>query len=408
MALKAGPIRESSAVRRLIENRTRPDDFVSSVGSRTILLLGVHSLCAGGTERVVSTLLEIFSDVEHLDVHCILYGRQPTCFYDAPTGVTLHRPPFEFDAFSRATATLKTIRFIRKVSQSLRPAAFLNFGERWNNLVLVSTRGTRVPVFVADRSSPAKPLGRVHEPLRRRLYARSAGVIVQTREAAERMSSIVNGRVPVHVIPNPLFQIPEPVRSPRRREVLFVGRLIPSKHVDRLIRIFERARHGDWRLMIVGGDAQGFSEMGNLRELLRARELESSVELAGTQRDVQRFYRRASIFAFPSSSEGFPNALAEALSFGLPSVAYDCSAGPSDLIEDGRNGFLVPVFDDETFARRLENLMNDADLRGRMSQRAVASVARLEKVRIAQRFLDACEIGGSIVPQGAVGEARAE
>ena len=370
-------------------------------------MLGVHSLCPGGTERVVSLLLDSFVRLSELDVHCILYGRQPTCFYDVPDGVTLHRPPFEFDTFSRATATRKTIGFIRKVVQSLRPVTFLNFGERWNNLVLLSTRGTRVPVIVADRSSPAKPLGRLHEPLRRRLYARSAGVIVQTREAAERMSGIVNGRVPVHVIPNPLFQIPAPESSPRRLEVLYVGRLIPSKHVDRLIRIFERVRHGDWRLMIVGGDAQGFSEMANLREMVRARGLESCVELAGTQRDVERFYRRASIFAFPSSSEGFPNALAEALSFGLPSVAYDCSAGPSDLIEDGRNGFLVPVFDDEAFASRLDNLMNDADLRARMSQRAVASVARLEKTRIAQRFLDACEIG-SIAPQGAVGEARAE
>jgi GalNAc-alpha-(1->4)-GalNAc-alpha-(1->3)-diNAcBac-PP-undecaprenol alpha-1,4-N-acetyl-D-galactosaminyltransferase len=375
---------------------------------KATVLLGVHSLCPGGTERVVSSLLASFVRIPALEVHCILYGRSPTCFYEVPVGVTLHRPPFEFDAFSRANATLKTVRFIRKVVQSLRPAAFLNFGERWNNLVLLSASATRVPVLVADRSSPAKPLGRVHEPLRRRLYARSAGVIVQTREAAERMAGIVNGRVPVHVIPNPLFQMPEPWPSSRRCEVLFVGRLIPSKHVDRLIRIFERARHGDWRLMIVGGDAQGFLEMGNLQEMLRARGLESCVELAGTQRDVERFYRRASIFAFPSSSEGFPNALAEALSFGLPSVAYDCSAGPSDLIQDGRNGFLVPVFDDETFAKRLGNLMNDADLRNRMSQRAAASVARLEKTRIAQRFLDACQIGESIVPQGVAGEERAE
>ena len=263
------------------------------------LLVGVHSLCPGGTERVVATLLSEFASVHGLETHCVLYGRRPALFYSVPETVTIHRPAFEFDAFSRATATLKTIRFIRTVAQALGPVVFLNFGERWNNLVLLSTTGTRVPVIVADRSSPTKSLGRVHEPLRRRLYTRSAGVIVQTREAAERMASIVNGRVPVHVIPNPLFQIPEPAPSPRRREVLFVGRLIPSKHVDRLIRIFERVRHGDWRLMIVGGDAQGFSEMGNLQGLLRARGLESSVELADTQRDVEQFYRRASIFAFP-------------------------------------------------------------------------------------------------------------
>jgi len=222
------------------------------------------------------------------------------------------------------------------------------------------------------------------------------------------MAGIVSGRVPVHVIPNPLFELPEPTPLPRRPEVLFVGRLIPSKHVDRLIRTFDRVRHGDWRLVIVGGDAQGFSEMGNLRELLRARRLEASVELVDTQRDVGRFYRRASIFAFPSSSEGFPNALAEALSFGLPSVAYDCSAGPADLIKDGRNGFLVPVHDDAAFAERLVRLMNDSDLRERMSRRAVASVARLEKTQIAKRFLDACDLPVASVSQGRLGKVRAE
>lgn len=354
------------------------------------LLVGLHSLCTGGTERVASSLLEAFSGYEELEIHCLLYGRRPTCFYEVPGSVTLHLPPFEFDAHSRFVSTIKTIRFIRETLLRIGPNVVLNFGERWNNLMLLSAHGTGVPVIPADRSSPARPIGRVHEPLRRYLYRRSAGVIVQTHEAAERMKSIVNEKVPIHVIPNPLFHTPPPTTARREREVLFVGRFIPTKHVDRLIQVFGSVRAEGWQLTIVGDDAQGFSERAKLERMVQCQGLAGIVNFVGIQKDVERFYRRASIFAFLSSSEGFPNVLAEALSFGLPCVAYDCSAGPSDLIQDGRNGFLVSEFDDEDFASRLQQLMGDVDLRQRMGEGAVASVAHLQKEHIARKFLEAC------------------
>lgn len=332
------------------------------------------------------------SSYPFLKVNLLMYGRRPQQFYDIPETVRVYLPQFEFDLFPRAMSMFKTIRFIRDVLRSVKPDAVLNFGERWNNLMLVSALGTGVPVVVGDRSSPAKPLGRIHEPLRKVLYRRSSGIIVQTSEAGELMRGIVKDKVPIHVIPNPLFRLPATVPAKRQREVLFVGRFIPTKHVDRLIRAFGRVRSEDWRLTIVGDDAQGFSERLKLEGLVQSLGLEANVELVGIQKDVGQFYRRASIFAFPSSSEGFPNALAEALSFGLPSVAYDCSAGPSDLIQDGSNGFLVPVFDDDGFANRLQSLIGDAELRRRMSERAVASVAHLDKERIALDFLKACNI----------------
>lgn len=367
----------------------------SEMPVRTKVLIGVHSLSTGGTERVVSTLLRSFQEKGGLDVHCVLYGRKPTCFYPVPDGVTVHRPPFEFDAQPRIVSTLKTIQHVRAVVRSVKPDTFLNFGERWNNLALLSVQGLPCRTFVADRSNPAKSLGLFHDRLRKHLYARASGVILQTQEAADRMGQILPAGRPIKVIPNPLFAMSEPNSGQRRREVLFLGRLIPSKHVDRLIRIFAQARVPGWHLTVVGGDAQGYSELEKLRALVQALDLEEWVHLEGTQADVIRYYRRAAIFAFSSSSEGFPNALAEALAFGLPSVAYDCSAGPADLIIDGKNGYLVPLFDDERFAQRLRDLMTNGHDRARMSAFAAESVAHLDPSRIAREFLDACGLGGS-------------
>lgn len=354
------------------------------------ILLGVHSLRAGGTERVVSVLAQEFATRADLEVHVLMYGRTPELFFELPPGVIVHTPSFCFDSHSRLVAIIKTLWFIRKTIQKVKPGFVLNFGEYWNNLVLVATRRLDVPVFVADRSSPDKHLGPLHEPLRRFLYRRAEGVFAQTENAAVRLRGILPPKTPIHVVANPLSTLPNPTYDGREMEVLFVGRLIPSKNVDRLIRMFCRVRATGWSLRIVGGDAQGYCELKKLQQLVEELDAKDCVHIMGELSEVADFYQQASIFAFPSSSEGFPNSLAEALSFGLPCVAYDCSAGPSDLIQSGVNGFLVPVFDDSKFAQYLVQLMESDSLRIRMSAMAVASVNRLARNHIADEFLRVC------------------
>ena len=171
------------------------------------LMIGVHSLCAGGTERVVSVLLDEFSQTPNLELHLLLYGRKPEMFFDIPESVSIHRPPFSFNPKMRVLSTARTSWFIRQTIARVRPDVVLNFGEYWNNLMLLSTLGTSVPVLVADRSSPAKSLGSVHDALRRILYRKSSGVLVQTHEASKMMKKTLGPSAPIHVIPNPLFSL---------------------------------------------------------------------------------------------------------------------------------------------------------------------------------------------------------
>ena len=84
--------------------------------------------------------------------------------------------------------------------------------------------------------------------------------------------------------------------------------------------------------------------------------------LAGTQKDVESYLLRSRIFAFTSSSEGFPNVVGEAMSAGLPVVAYDCVAGPSDMVVNDRNGYLIPLFDKGAFGVKLKYLMDNPQI----------------------------------------------
>ena len=170
--------------------------------------------------------------------------------------------------------------------------------------------------------------------------------------------------------------------------MLMIGRLISTKHQDRLINIFSRTNNKDWKLVLVGYDHLKQTNSIHLKKLIKELHLENKVILAGKQFDVESYYSQSKIFAFTSSSEGFPNVIGEAMSAGLPVIAYDCVAGPSEMIIDDENGYLIPLFDDELFFKKLQKLMENADLRKQLGDKGKETIRRFDKELISKKFLD--------------------
>jgi len=352
------------------------------------ICLVIPSLQAGGMERVMSELLWHFSAKENLQVNLILYGKTREVFFTVPDRVILHKPGFPFRDRYRFFHTLKTLGFLRRTIRKIRPDTILSYGEYWNNFVLLSLLGLRFPVYVSDRSQPDKSLGRFHDRLRRWLYPGARGVILQSETARNIFRKKIR-HSNVAVIGNPIRRIlTESTGSNREKNILMVGRLIESKHQDRLIEIFSKLGLADWKLLIVGYDHLKQKHTERLEALIKSLDLEGRVMLLGKQSGIEDFYLKSSIFAFTSSSEGFPNAIGEAMSAGLPVVAYDCVAGPSEMIKDGRNGFLVPVFSDELFREKLDLLMRNEDLRNEFGRHALEDIQSFSISRIGDRYLD--------------------
>lgn len=340
-------------------------------------------------ERVMSELANHFAIRPDLSVHLVLYGRHREIFYPISSQIHVHKPSFEFNNRRRLLSTIKTMRYLRRTLNRILPDAILSFGEYWNNLVLISLLATGQNVFVSDRSQPNKSLGVVHDMLRRWLYPHARGVVAQTERAKEiflRMYRHEN----IRVIGNPIRQISMSAvtNETRQNVVLMVARLISSKHQDRLIRLFLRINAPEWKLVLIGYDHLQQSHSQRLQNMVDEAKANDRIILAGKRDDVDKFYLSSKIFAFTSSSEGFPNAIGEALSAGLPVVAYDCDAGPSDLICHDVNGFLVPVFDDDAFQFHLERLMRDERLRVEMGNSALKSAERFERSTVGDKFLE--------------------
>ncbi len=222
--------------------------------------------------------------------------------------------------------------------------------------------------------------------MRKFLYRRAAGIISQTGTARDIMMKIFP-ETKIIVIGNPIRVINNGRQGlPKENIILTVGRLITTKHHDRLIHIFAKLNAPGWKLLIVGGDALKQNNFRNLQKIIFDLNVSDRVFLEGEKQNVDVYYLRSRIFAFTSSVEGFPNVIGEALSAGLPAISYNCVAGPSEMIQDGENGFLIPVFNDDLFRQKLQLLIDDERLLKEMSVRAKQSIKRFSIENVGEQY----------------------
>ena len=350
------------------------------------ICLVIPSFQAGGMERVMSGLAGYFCEKPDLEVHLVLYGIKPETFYKVPPGLKIHKPVSAFNNKLRFYHTVKRLIYLRQTVRKIDPDTVLSFGELWNSFVLIALFGFHYPVYISDRCSPARTYKPLNIFLRRILYPRARGVIAQTEKAKLLYAKQFRNKN-IRVIGNPIYQIQNSDSIQKENIVLSVGRLIASKHHDKLIELFSKVTVPGWKLVIVGDDSLKQKNYSRLKELIKDLNMEEKIILAGKQSGIDSFYLRSKIFAFTSSSEGFPNVIGEAMSAGLPVIAFDCVAGPSEMVNDSRNGFLVPLFEYEQFRKKLELLMSNNDLRNEFGRNACETIKRFTIQNIGEQYL---------------------
>lgn len=184
------------------------------------------------------------------------------------------------------------------------------------------------------------------------------------------------------VIPNPSWIQSENVSNLKSKKVIVVARNSYEKGLDRLLVIWQKVilKHSDWILEIYG------ESVVDLCPLIRNLGLENNVSLNSPVKIIAEKYLFFSICVMTSRSEGFPMVLLEAMACGLPCVAYDCPSGPRSIIEDGKNGFLVENGNIDSFVEKLEQLIEDENLRIQMGKNANESVRKYDVETIMQQW----------------------
>ena len=202
-----------------------------------------------------------------------------------------------------------------------------------------------------------------------RHYPRLDAVAVLTSGDQRDYERLLAG-APTRVVPIP-NAVPELGDFTARLDakvVVAVGRLTMQKGFDRLIPAFRQVadRHPDWQLRIFGNGEKHKA----LRRQIAEEGLKGVVHLKGKTTKVGRELSRSSIYALSSRFEGFGIVLVEAMSVGLPPVSFDCPRGPSDIIDHGTDGLLVPDGDVDGLADAISTLIEDPGRRYKMGAAA--------------------------------------
>jgi glycosyltransferase involved in cell wall biosynthesis len=204
---------------------------------------------------------------------------------------------------------------------------------------------------------------------------------------AERIVHIENG-IDVDVPADPSRRGGGPAWGwpPDALVVTFVGRLVPAKGVDWLLRTWPHVltAHPRARLLVVGDGA----ERAALERLAASLEVAGTVVFTGPRHDIGALLAGSDVFVLPSRLEGVSNALLEAMGAGLPIVAGDDTLGGNrSVVRDGHEGYLVRPDDRAALARALGLLLADARRRrlmGVLGRRAVE--ARFSMRSVAARY----------------------
>lgn len=370
----------------------------------TIHIIALH-LAFGGVERAIINMANLFAaryNVEIISVYNM--PNSPAYPLDARVKVRYLLDDVPNRAEWKAAKGLHPVRFVKESARSVK----ILMGKRRE--VRRAIEGIDSGIVITTRHEDNLALSKYGRPGVLKIaqlhhdhnfearyvsaFKHSYGNIdyftLLTPGLAGEVGEMMRGtRTKVVYIPNFLDRYPEePDFAAREKTVFAAGRLNFVKRFDKLIRILAAVHEKmpDWKLRIAG---EG-EERPALERLIKELGAQDYVTLCGAM-DAARVEHEmctAGIYAMTSASEGFSFVVLEAQSCYLPPVAFDVRVGPPFLISDGTDGFLVPDNDDAAYARRLEQLMRDDELRRAMGKAARTRSLDFSGEKIAQLWYE--------------------
>ena len=169
-------------------------------------------------------------------------------------------------------------------------------------------------------------------------------------------------------------------------QVIAGGLLDKVKGFERMINLWGKLQIENKPVFKIIGNGD---EKDNLQKLIQVNHLEDEVKLMGAvEHDkVIQEMEQSILYMMTSYTEALPFVLLEAISVGLPVIAYDVRVGPKAIIDDGMNGYLIPDNDERKYLQCLEKLLKDERLRGQMSAAAIKKAQTFSKESVLKKWI---------------------
>ena len=173
------------------------------------------------------------------------------------------------------------------------------------------------------------------------------------------------------------------VSSQESKHIIFVGRYTNQKGIPDLFKVWEKvfAKYPDWHLDLYGDG--GMRDIPYTEECCKNR----NIHVHSSDTDIFSRYIESSIFVLTSLYEPFGLVIVEAMSCGLPVVAFDCPSGPANIINDGVDGFLIKNRDLDEFEEKICMLIESPQLRLEIGKSAVLSSQRYSAEQVMPQWI---------------------
>ncbi len=345
----------------------------------------ISRLEIGGAERVVSILAN-YLNKEGYTVRIITFRGSKD--YDIDEGIErirLHRQPvFKSVVFSGFFSLLS---FYRKKEN--RPDIISSHINHLGFMTIPIARIYGIKIIVSEHNNYLSRYTFEKRILWYGFYPLADAVTILTSFDMEFFKK-KNKRV--LVMPNPSSFDLDTDRSPvavMKKEVLAIGQLnrYHQKGFDNLLIIAREVlkAHPDWKFKIVGAGEHGTLF---LKEQAKEMGIEESIVFTGFQTNVKAIINESDIFILPSRFEGLPMTLLEAMSQGIPCIAFDCVSGPSDIIHNDENGLLIENQNIKAMVEGVCKLIENEDLRNKFRQNAPDSIKDFSIESVGKKWED--------------------
>lgn len=348
----------------------------------------------GGTERVTSLLSSELC--QYYDCHVVtLFGSEPLA-YDVDARVTI------FDMYQEPRrlrwmlpqGLIRLHRYLQEHdihvvmiigrSTGLLP---LLLGLYSDIKVIFAEHSTIVPTFRHDPPK-AKAIQRVMDHLISHMAAR---IVLLTEKEKRVYPMLLPGTSDrLRVIPNFMEDSlleEKGTYNTQSKLLCTVGWIRPPKGLDYLVEVAERVfqQHPDWEWHIYGQEETA-EYARHIESEIQRRGLAGCVRLMGPTQNVYSIMQESAIYVSTSRYEGLPMVLLEAKANGLPTVSFDVYSGPSDIIRDGVDGYLIEPFDTQLMAERICCLIEHPELRQQFSDNAWGNIDKFRKENVMSQW----------------------
>lgn len=341
----------------------------------------------GGTEKVTTQIASLLLD-QYQDYNITILSS----YYDSKKEIFFKgNERIKYDKIFDEEINLKKnyFKMIKKLNQYIKRNnvdVLIGVDTMLALFDIPAIKGTKCKYIAWEHFNYNYNLGKKLRDFGRKYAAKRAdALVVLTDKDKDYFNNNLRIRNKLIRIYNPFINNEKEVKYNKKSNIIMSsGRLTYQKGFDMLIEVAKKLKDKTedfkWNILGDGEDKEV------LQSKIKENGLSKFVELKGKVKNVEDYYKESKMFVLTSRFEGLGIVVLEAKSYLLPVVSFDCDCGPSEMIEENINGYLIEEFDISKMAERIYELLKDKDKCERFSEKAKVNMKKFNPDEIVKQW----------------------